>query len=278
MKQANAALSNPFGSVGISVGAHLLLVGLLTLNLSFFRGQADRPVRLAIDAVIVVDADAERQREQAREIEAAAERARLELEAQRERERKAAEQAEQQRVAAERARAAEAEAREAERLKAEADAKAAAKAKAEAAAKAEAERKAREAEERRAAEEAARRAAEAARRKEREAQLLAQLAAEEERQSAVEGGLLDQYREVIRQKIVRSWNKPLSAVPGINCEVTVRQIPGGEVVDVQVNRCNGDAAVVRSIENAVYKASPLPAPPIPSLFERVIIFVFKPDN
>jgi colicin import membrane protein len=57
----------------------------------------------------------------------------------------------------------------------------------------------------------------------------------------------------------------------------VVQIPSGDVVDVKVGRCNGDEAVVRSIEAAVRKASPLPKPPSDAVFERNLIVTFKPD-
>jgi colicin import membrane protein len=55
-------------------------------------------------------------------------------------------------------------------------------------------------------------------------------------------------------------------------------IPGGEVVSVQITRCNGDEVVRRSIEAAVMKASPLPNPPSGVPFERVITFVFIPED
>jgi colicin import membrane protein len=48
-------------------------------------------------------------------------------------------------------------------------------------------------------------------------------------------------------------------------------------VDVRVGACNGDDAVRRSIEAAVYKSSPLPPPPDPSLFERELLFKFEPE-
>jgi colicin import membrane protein len=58
----------------------------------------------------------------------------------------------------------------------------------------------------------------------------------------------------------------------------VTQVPGGEVTGVQVGSCNGDAAVRDSIEAAVYRASPLPEPPNPDLFDRNLVFNFKPDE
>ena len=53
---------------------------------------------------------------------------------------------------------------------------------------------------------------------------------------------------------------------------------GGEIVGARVTQCNGDAAVRQSIENAVYRASPLPDPPDPALFHRQFTIEFKPDE
>jgi colicin import membrane protein len=47
---------------------------------------------------------------------------------------------------------------------------------------------------------------------------------------------------------------------------------------VSIGDCNGDEAVRESIEAAVYRASPLPPPPDPSLFERQLVIEFKPTN
>jgi colicin import membrane protein len=50
------------------------------------------------------------------------------------------------------------------------------------------------------------------------------------------------------------------------------------VINVTVGECNGDDAVVRSIEAAVLKASPLPLPPVLALFQRNLKFEFVPDD
>jgi colicin import membrane protein len=112
----------------------------------------------------------------------------------------------------------------------------------------------------------------------KEAELKAQLAAEEGRDNAVNSGLLNQYVALIQQKIIRNWIKPPSAKAGLECEVKVTQAQGGTVLSVEVGRCNGDAAVRTSIEAAVQRASPLPAPPDPRLFERNLLFNFKPTE
>jgi colicin import membrane protein len=110
----------------------------------------------------------------------------------------------------------------------------------------------------------------------REAELKQQLADEEGRAQAVNSGLLNQYVALLNQRVERNWTKPQSAKSGLECEVKVTQATGGTVLSVAVGRCNGDAAVRQSIESAVYRSSPLPAPPDPRLFDRNLNFIFKP--
>jgi colicin import membrane protein len=112
----------------------------------------------------------------------------------------------------------------------------------------------------------------------KETELRAQLAAEEGRTDAVNSGLLNQYVALIQQKVIRNWIKPPTARSGLECEVKVAQATGGTVLSVEVGRCNGDSAVRASIEAAVQRASPLPAPPDPRLFERNLLFNFKPTE
>ena len=104
-----------------------------------------------------------------------------------------------------------------------------------------------------------------------------QQAAEDERLHAEEAGLLDEYIRLIENRIQQNWIRPASAVPGLECVVNVTQIPSGDVIDVRIGQCNGDEAVVRSIEAAVIRASPLPRPPVPALFERNLQVVFHPE-
>ena len=91
-------------------------------------------------------------------------------------------------------------------------------------------------------------------------------------------GALARYLYAIQQGIQRNWVRPQSARAGLECVVTVRQLPGGEVVGVTIGQCNGDAAVQRSIEAAVFKASPLPEPENPALFDRNLRITFKPEQ
>jgi len=113
---------------------------------------------------------------------------------------------------------------------------------------------------------------------EREAELRRQLA-DEEHVSAVEASpARAQYIARLAARIQNAWIKPPSARAGLDCIVNITQLPGGEVTNARVSRCNGDAAASQSIENAVYRASPLPAPPDPALFERNLVIHFHPDE
>ncbi len=105
-----------------------------------------------------------------------------------------------------------------------------------------------------------------------------QLAEEERLLAATDSGALAEYVGLIRQKVTRNWIRPPGAGAGLECEVLVTQIPGGEVAAVRVDRCNADDAVRRSIEAAVLRSSPLPLPADPALFERNLRFTFKPEQ
>lgn len=151
-----------------------------------------------------------------------------------------------------------------------------------------ADRKKREAEEK----ERQKRAADEERRKEEirrqklsEQSLQEQLAAEEKaRQQAVHAARaaseVDKYRSLIRQRVSRSWNRPVGVTKGLKCVVGVRLAPGGEVLSARVVRSSGSTIFDRSVENAVYKAAPLPLPEDPTLFDnfREIEFLFNPEE
>jgi colicin import membrane protein len=145
--------------------------------------------------------------------------------------------------------------------------------------KAEAERKAAEAKrlaEQKKAEEVQRAADEKAR-QESEADLRNSLAAEEHANQVRNSGALVSWVSQIAARIQRAWLRPPSARQGIQCVLHITQAPGGQVLSAKIESCNGDQAVRESIEAAAYRASPLPPPPDPSLFERDLEVTFRPD-
>jgi colicin import membrane protein len=124
----------------------------------------------------------------------------------------------------------------------------------------------------------AKRAADLKAKAERESELQRQLADEEHRSAVEASPARAQYVARLAARIQNAWIKPPSARAGLDCVVNITQIPGGEVTSAHVSQCNGDAAARQSIENAVYRASPLPAPPDPALFERNLVIHFHPDE
>lgn len=115
-------------------------------------------------------------------------------------------------------------------------------------------------------------------RAEREGELQRRLAQEQRAMDARASGLATQWAAAIQARIQRAWIRPPSARPGLDCTVAVTQVPGGEVVSVRVLSCNGDATTRQSIEDAVYRASPLPQPPDSALFERNLELRFRPND
>ena len=104
-----------------------------------------------------------------------------------------------------------------------------------------------------------------------------EIANEEKSRDARMASLLQKWEALIQQKVINNWVVPPSTPDDLSCLVVVTQVPGGTVTNAQASTCNGDDAVVQSIITAVYRASPLPAPPDPSLFDqgRTLKLTFK---
>jgi colicin import membrane protein len=267
----------------ISVIGHLVLLGIISANLTLI---PSRPIaQLAIEATLVAPDQVKqapkedpRIAEERRSEELERKKQAQEQQAQKETERQAAEQKRMQEQQA-------AEQRRADQQRKEAEAKAQAEqqkqreaAEQQARERKAAEEKARIEKERKAAEERAREEALRSEQARRQAELLAAMEAEEALASAASSGELARYLALIQQKVERNWVPPASVQPGLECEVAVQQLPNGDVVDARTVRCNGDAAVQRSIENAVRRSSPLPLPDNRALFERNLRFIFKPEQ
>jgi colicin import membrane protein len=107
-----------------------------------------------------------------------------------------------------------------------------------------------------------------------------EIEAEERRLAAMQADDLARWIFAMNNQISRNFVPPASLPINLECVVDVRILPGGRVVsaNVEVNRCNGDAAVIRAVEAAVIKASPLPEPDNPSIFQRDLRITFKPEQ
>lgn len=87
------------------------------------------------------------------------------------------------------------------------------------------------------------------------------------------------YKAQMTAKIQGLWNMPTNFKPGSYCVVSVKLIPGGEIVAHSISECNADEIFKNSVENAVAKASPLPVPSDPAEFDpfRDFNLNFKPE-
>jgi colicin import membrane protein len=226
----------------------------------------------------IADLKRKQQEEDRRKKEKAQKQAEAKKKAEAEKKRKA-ELAAKKKAEAEKKRKAEAERKrkEEEKRKAEAERKRQEEEKR----KAEAERK-RQEEEKRKAEAERKRKQEEARRKAAEQEMQARLAAEQkrlaaQRQSAMQR-MINEYVLYIQEKVQRSWIRPPGSASELSCTVEVRLIPSGEVIDAQIARSSGNPAFDRSVESAVFKASPLPVPPDSEVMEqfRLLRFEFRP--
>ena len=113
--------------------------------------------------------------------------------------------------------------------------------------------------------------------KEAEARAQARKAEEDRRQTEVAARMARQanaWRVAIEGKVKRAWLRP-PASHRVPCEVEVEQNRRGEVLSVKVLDCPASKAWRESLRNAVRKASPLPLPPRPELFDRTLILTFK---
>ena len=118
-------------------------------------------------------------------------------------------------------------------------------------------------------------------RRKREAELaerMRQEMEEERRRKAIESGLLDEYKARIRQKIESNWQRPAGSGDDLMWVVLLDVLPGNEVAEIRFEQFNGTVIDQRSIETAIRRSSPLPAPPVPELFERQLRLRYPPPE
>lgn len=89
--------------------------------------------------------------------------------------------------------------------------------------------------------------------------------------------MFGRYRGQISARIERAWRRPRHALttPRFACQAKIEQDADGRVLSVELRRCDGDAAWQRSLVIAIEHASPLPSPPIPSVFASTLILDFS---
>lgn len=87
------------------------------------------------------------------------------------------------------------------------------------------------------------------------------------------------YQVALMNAILRQWTRPESVQLGQVCQVLIRQIPGGEVVSVEISpSCPYDEQGRRSVEAAILKASPLPYAGYEAVFVRNPVLKFRAED
>jgi colicin import membrane protein len=88
-----------------------------------------------------------------------------------------------------------------------------------------------------------------------------------------------QYFAAIQNAITNNWLRPDAAQAGLHCVIRIVQIPGGDVIGVQIGSpCNADPMTRTSIEQAVKRASPLPYKGFEGVFSRDFNLNFTYDG
>ena len=87
-------------------------------------------------------------------------------------------------------------------------------------------------------------------------------------QAAAARALNDKYVGIIQNHVKRFIVEPPHLQGNPQVEFDVVLIPGGEVLNVKLRRSSGVPAYDEAVERAIRKASPLPLPPDPTLFQQ----------
>lgn len=128
-------------------------------------------------------------------------------------------------------------------------------------------------------------ALEEAQREQEEQKREEQRAKEAQEKEAIEAkrraGIKADFSSQIKQLITGMWNYPHGVDPKLEVEVRVSVLPTGEVVNVQILKSSNKVALDKSVEKAIYAASPLPVPKDTLVFEnefRSFIMKFRPED
>lgn len=81
----------------------------------------------------------------------------------------------------------------------------------------------------------------------------------------------------VSARIERAWRRPnpIGKVQDFNCVVRIEQDREGNVLSVELMQCNGDTHWQMSLVHAIESASPLSAPPDPSVYADQLILSFS---
>jgi colicin import membrane protein len=97
--------------------------------------------------------------------------------------------------------------------------------------------------------------------------------------NGIDPDLAARYAAALQEAILRNWTRPDTVPLGQRCRITIRQLPGGEVIDAKVApSCPYDELGRRSVEAAVLKAQPLPYAGFEAVFSRTLLLNFEAQD
>lgn len=97
--------------------------------------------------------------------------------------------------------------------------------------------------------------------------------------NGVDDGLKARYAAALQAAILAKWTRPDTVPLGAACKLVIRQLPGGQVMGVEVaSPCSYDEQGRRSIEAAVLKAQPLPYAGFEPVFSRTLNLNFRAED
>ena len=92
--------------------------------------------------------------------------------------------------------------------------------------------------------------------------------------------LFGRYLVQVQARIERAWMRPRSEIgaPRFSCRARIEQDRRGGVIGIKLDPCNGSERWQQSLVSAIRTASPLPAPPDPSVYADRLSLSFESDG
>lgn len=89
---------------------------------------------------------------------------------------------------------------------------------------------------------------------------------------------LAQWADVLSRHVARNWVRPPGTAEDFSCTVRVQLLPDGSVTSAKIVKSCGNGLLDKSVEDAVFRSSPVPKPADPSVFDRDLTINFVPQS
>jgi hypothetical protein len=92
--------------------------------------------------------------------------------------------------------------------------------------------------------------------------------------------LFGRYLVQVQARIERAWMRPRGEIgaPRFSCRARIEQDRRGEVIGIKLDPCSGSERWQQSLVSAIRTASPLPAPPDPSVYADRLSLSFESEG